>query len=195
LVLHSSVNIHPTSIVEVGAEIGEESNIWHWVHICKGAKIGKRCSFGQNVFVGNDVVIGNNVKVQNNVSIFDKVFLMDNVFCGPSMVFTNVYNPRSKISRKDSFLETIVEEGVTFGANSTIICGNKIGKHAFIGAGTVITKDVKPFALVVGNPGVQIGWMSTYGERINLPISGNGSWSSQITGETYYLKDNKVFNE
>jgi len=192
LKIHSSVNIHPTAIVEEGAIIGANTKIWHWVHICKGAKIGKNCTFGQNVFIGNKVVIGNNVKVQNNVSIYDNIFLKDNVFCGPSMVFTNVYNPRSEISRKDAYLDTFVEKGVTFGANSTIICGNQIGQYAFIGAGTVITKNVKPFALIVGNPGIQIGWMSTYGERIKLPLEGEGRWLSPSTGEIYKLKGKTI---
>ena len=193
--IHSSVNIHPTAIVEEGANIGANTKIWHWVHICKGAKIGKNCTFGQNVYIGNNVIIGNNVKVQNNVSIYDNIFLKDNVFCGPSMVFTNVYNPRSEISRKDSYLDTFVEKGVTFGANSTIICGNNIGRYAFIGAGTVITKNVKPYSLIVGNPGIQIGWMSTYGEKIKLPLEGEGSWISPSTGEIYKLKGKNIYLE
>ena len=155
---------HETSIVDEGAKIGEGTKIWHWVHVSAGAVIGKDCVFGQNVFVGNDVTIGNNVKVQNNVSIYDKIVLEDDVFCGPSCVFTNVYNPRSHVSRKHEYKKTIVKKGATLGANSTIVCGNNVGEYAFIGAGAVITKDVKPHALMVGVPARQIGWVSHAGE-------------------------------
>lgn len=161
-----STTIHPTAIVDEGAKIGDETRIWHWTHVCKGAKIGQGCSLGQNVFVGNDVVIGNNVKIQNNVSIYDTVLLEDDVFCGPSMVFTNVYNPRSAIIRKDEYRPTIVEQGATLGANCTIICGVRIGKHAFVGAGAVINRDVKPYELVMGVPGKHGGWMCQCGIRI-----------------------------
>lgn len=161
-----SVTIHPTAIIDGGAKIGNGSRVWHWVHICAGAIIGDDCSFGQNVFVGNDVSIGNNVKIQNNVSVYDKVTLEDDVFCGPSMVFTNVYNPRSAISRKDEYRPTLVKKGATLGANCTIICGVTIGRHAFIGAGAVITKDVPDFALMAGVPARQIGKMNEAGERV-----------------------------
>ncbi len=190
--IEPSSYIHSTAIVEKGASIGANSKVWHWVHICEGAIIGENCSFGQNVFVGNKVNVGNNVKIQNNVSIYDNVYLEDNVFCGPSMVFTNVINPRSSFSRKNEYEKTYVERGVTFGANSTVICGNRIGKHAFIGAAAVITKDVKPYALMVGNPAKQIGWMSIYGEKIPLPINGNGSWKCIKTDHVYILKNSDL---
>ena len=160
------VSIHETAIVDDGAQIGPGTKVWHWVHICGGAKIGSACSFGQNVFVGNDVVIGNRVKVQNNVSIYDGVRLEDGVFCGPSMVFTNVYNPRAEIERKSEFRQTLVRRGVSLGANCTIVCGTEIGEYAFIGAGAVIREDVRPFALMVGVPGRQVGWVSHAGERL-----------------------------
>lgn len=178
---------HETSIVDLGARIGEGTRVWHWVHICAGAKIGEHCSFGQNVFVGNDVVIGNNVKVQNNVSVYDAVTIEDDVFCGPSMVFTNVYNPRSAVTRKDEYRRTLVQKGATIGANATIVCGVKIGQYAFIAAGAVINKDVKPYALMVGVPANQIGWMSEYGERLNLPLSGNANAICATTGAHYVL--------
>jgi len=143
-----AVSIHPTAIVDEGASIGDGSRVWHWVHVCGGARIGKNCSLGQNVFVGNDVVIGNNVKIQNNVSVYDAVRIEDDVFCGPSMVFTNVYNPRSSITRKDEYRQTIVRKGATLGANSTIVCGVTIGEHAFVGAGAMVNRDVAPFALM-----------------------------------------------
>ena len=162
---------HETAIVDDGAQIGEGSRIWHWVHISAKAKVGKGCSFGQNVFVGNNVVIGNNCKIQNNVSVYDNVFMEDDVFCGPSMVFTNVYNPRSAVVRKDEYRNTFVKKGVTIGANATIVCGVTLGEFSFIAAGAVITKDVKPFALMAGVPAKQIGWMSKFGERLQLPIS------------------------
>lgn len=162
--------VHPTAIVDEGAQIGEETRIWHWVHVCGGAKIGERCSLGQNVFVGNKVAIGNNVKIQNNVSVYDNVTLEDDVFCGPSMVFTNVYNPRSAVSRKDEYRNTLIKRGATLGANCTIVCGVTIGESAFIGAGAVINRDVKSYALMVGVPARQIGWMCKCGVRLN----GNG---------------------
>jgi UDP-2-acetamido-3-amino-2,3-dideoxy-glucuronate N-acetyltransferase len=157
---------HETAIVDEGASIGDGTRIWHFVHICAGAKIGRKCSFGQNVFVGNRVVIGNNVKVQNNVSIYDDVILEDDVFCGPSMVFTNVINPRSHISRKNEYKKTVVRRGGTIGANATIVCGYTIGEYAFIGAGAVVTKDVPAYALYVGNPARWIGWMCQCGTRL-----------------------------
>ena len=161
-----SVNIHPTAIVDEGAQIGDGTRVWHWVHICGGARIGNGCSFGQNVFVGNKVVIGNNVKVQNNVSIYDDVILEDDVFCGPSMVFTNVINPRSHVSRKDEYKSTHVRRGATIGANATVVCGHTIGEYAFIGAGAVVTRDVVPYALMVGTPARRIGWMCQCGEKL-----------------------------
>ena len=181
--------IHKTAIIDDGATIGNNCKIWHWTHISSGAKIGNLCSLGQNVFVGNNVNIGNNVKIQNNVSVYDNVTLEDDVFCGPSMVFTNVYNPRSRVNRRDEFQNTIIRKGVTLGANCTIVCGVEIGEHAFIGAGTLINKNVKPFALMVGLPGKQIGWMSEYGERINLPLEGQGSWKCKKTNTIYTLKN------
>lgn len=183
---------HESAIVDDGAVIGAGTRVWHFVHICSGARIGEKCSFGQNVFVGNKVVIGNNVKVQNNVSIYDNVYIEDDVFCGPSMVFTNVYNPRSAVTRKDEYRDTLVKKGVTIGANATIVCGVTIGEYAFIGAGAVINKDVKPFALMAGVPAKQIGWMSRFGERIPLPLEGNGEWVCPNTGDKYFLKENAV---
>jgi UDP-2-acetamido-3-amino-2,3-dideoxy-glucuronate N-acetyltransferase len=178
--------------VDEGAQIGNGTRVWHFVHICSGAKIGEKCSFGQNVFVGNRVVIGNNVKVQNNVSIYDSVTIEDDVFCGPSMVFTNVYNPRSAVSRKEEYLPTLVKKGATLGANCTIVCGVTIGENAFIGAGSVVTKDVKPFALMVGVPAKQIGWMSAHGERLDLPLIGLGEARCPVTGDLYRLQDGKL---
>jgi UDP-2-acetamido-3-amino-2,3-dideoxy-glucuronate N-acetyltransferase len=159
---------HETAIIDDGAQIGAETRVWHWVHICSGAIIGSKCSLGQNVFVGNRVVVGNNVKIQNNVSVYDNVTLEDDVFCGPSMVFTNVYNPRSAVTRKDEYRDTLVKIGATLGANCTIVCGVTIGKYAFVGAGSVVNKDVPDFALMVGVPAKQIGWVSEYGHRLNF---------------------------
>ncbi len=185
----TNISIHSTAIVDDGAQIGEGTRVWHWVHICAQAKIGKTCSFGQNVFVGNDVVIGNNCKVQNNVSIYDAVTLEDDVFCGPSMVFTNVYNPRSAVTRKDEYRKTMVKKGATLGANCTIICGVTIGEYAFVGAGAVVNKDVKPYALMAGVPAKQIGWMSRHGERLELPLTGNAQTQCKATGKAYQLID------
>lgn len=178
---------HDTAIVDEGAQIGEGSRIWHWVHICAKATIGAHCSFGQNVFVGNNVTIGNNVKVQNNVSVYDNVYLEDDVFCGPSMVFTNVYNPRAAIERKNEYRNTLVKRGATLGANCTIVCGVTIGEYAFVAAGAVINKDVPAFALMAGVPAKQIGWMSRFGERIPLPLSGEGSFVCPNTRDEYTL--------
>jgi UDP-2-acetamido-3-amino-2,3-dideoxy-glucuronate N-acetyltransferase len=165
-----SVSIHPSAIVDDGAVLGEGCRVWHFVHISAGARIGARCSFGQNVYVGNDVRIGDNVKIQNNVSVYDAVTLEDDVFCGPSMVFTNVYNPRAAVARKDEYRRTLVRQGATLGANSTIVCGTTIGRHAFVGAGAVVHRDVPDFALMVGVPARQIGWMSRFGEQLPLPL-------------------------
>lgn len=181
------VTIHPTAIVDDGARIGAGTRIWHWVHVSSGARIGRGCSFGQGVYIGNDVTIGDNVKVQNNVSVYDAVTLEDDVFCGPSMVFTNVYNPRSAVNRKSDYRRTLVERGATLGANCTIVCGVTVGRHAFVGAGAVITRDVRPFALMVGTPARQIGWMSRHGERLDLPVSGANTATCPATGIGYRL--------
>ena len=180
---------HETAIIDNGARIGNGSRVWHWTHICSEAQIGSDCSFGQNVFVGNKVTIGNNVKIQNNVSIYDNVHIEDDVFCGPSMVFTNVYNPRSAIVRKEEYQITYVRKGATIGANATIVCGIELGEHCFIAAGAVVNKDVKPFALMAGVPARQIGWMSKYGEQVKLPITGEGSWICGKTGDKYHIYD------
>jgi len=163
----NNYTVHPTAIVDQGAQIDDGTRIWHWVHVCGGAKIGKGCSFGQNVFVGNDVIIGNNCKIQNNVSIYDAVRLEDDVFCGPSMVFTNVYNPRAEIERKNEYRKTIVKKGATIGANATIVCGITLGEYCFIAAGAVVNNDVEPFSLMVGVPAKRIGWMNKDGERVS----------------------------
>jgi UDP-2-acetamido-3-amino-2,3-dideoxy-glucuronate N-acetyltransferase len=182
-----ATTIHPTAIVDDGAVLGEDCRVWHWVHISAGARIGARCSFGQNVYVGNDVAIGDNVKIQNNVSVYDAVTLEDDVFCGPSLVFTNVYNPRAAVVRKNEYRRTLVRRGATLGANATIVCGITVGRHAFVGAGAVVQKDVPDFALVVGVPARQIGWMSRHGERLPLPIAGEGEATCPHTGERYRL--------
>ncbi len=186
---------HETAIVDKGAQIGADTHIWHWVHVCSGAHIGEQCSLGQNVFVGNKVVIGNNVKIQNNVSIYDNVTIEDDVFCGPSMVFTNVYNPRSAISRKEEYRDTHVKRGVTLGANCTVVCGVTIDEYAFIGAGAVVNQNVPAYALIVGVPARQIGWMSRFGERLYFD-EGKGGQAIATCSKTgdIYLKDaqNKV---
>ena len=183
---------HETAIVDAGAQIGEGSRVWHFVHVCAGARIGKGVSLGQNVFVGNRVVIGDHCKIQNNVSVYDNVTLEEGVFCGPSMVFTNVHNPRSLIERKDEYLDTLVKKGATLGANCTIVCGVTIGEYAFVGAGAVINKDVKPYALMVGVPGRQIGWMSQYGEQLDLPLQGHQTTTCTHTGHTYTLNGEQL---
>ena len=190
-----SISIHPSAIVDDGAQIGEGSRVWHFAHICAGARIGERCSFGQNVFVGNDVEIGNNVKVQNNVSIYDAVHIEDDVFCGPSMVFTNVYNPRSAVTRKDEYRKTLIRKGATLGANCTIVCGVTVGEYAFVAAGAVINRDVKSYALMAGVPARQIGWMSRHGERLNLPLSGDSEARCPVTGDTYRLNNGQIHAE
>ncbi len=188
----SNITIHPTAIIDEGAQIGSNSRVWHWVHICGGAKIGKGVSLGQNVFVGNRVIIGDNCKVQNNVSVYDNVTLEEGVFCGPSMVFTNVYNPRSLIERKNEYQDTLVKKGATLGANCTIVCGATIGEYSFIGAGALINKDVKPYALVVGVPAKQIGWMSQYGEKLDLPVEGNAKTICENTKQEYILNNGQI---
>ncbi len=184
---------HETAIVGNNTTIGEGTKVWHWVHVMPGAVIGKNCVLGQNVFVGGGAILGNNVRVQNNVSIYDAVRLEDDVFCGPSMVFTNVINPRSAIERKHEYLSTIVHKGASIGANATVVCGNEIGEYAFIGAGSVITKPVKAFALVVGNPGRQIGWVSKAGHRLDFEKNGVAYCSE--TNDKYILKGETVILE
>ena len=184
--------VHESAIVDDGAQIGEGSRVWHFVHVCGGAKIGKGVSLGQNVFVGNNVVIGNHCKIQNNVSVYDNVSLEEGVFCGPSMVFTNVHNPRALVERKDEYRDTLVKRGATLGANCTIICGVTIGEYAFIGAGAVVNKDVKPYALMVGVPARQVGWMSQFGEQLALPLEGEADVICPRTGQQYSLKNGAV---
>jgi len=186
-----SYTAHPTAIVDDGAEIGDDTRIWHWVHVSAGARIGRHCSLGQNVYVGNDVVIGDNVRIQNNVSVYDAVTLEDDVFCGPSMVFTNVVNPRAAVARKHEYQPTRVRQGATLGANCTVVCGLTIGRYAFVGAGAVVTEGVPDFALVVGVPARQIGWMSRSGERLDLPLQGDGTAVCPGTGERYVLRDGR----
>jgi UDP-2-acetamido-3-amino-2,3-dideoxy-glucuronate N-acetyltransferase len=176
-------------MVDEGARIGKETRVWHFTHVCGKAVIGAHCSLGQNVFVGNKVSIGNRVKIQNNVSVYDNVTIEDDVFCGPSMVFTNVYNPRSAVSRKSEYRDTLVKKGATLGANCTIVCGVTIGENAFVGAGAVVNKDVPDFALVVGVPARQVGWMSAYGEQLDLPLEGAGEAVCPHTQDKYLLTD------
>lgn len=183
----NNVTIHPTAIVDDGAQIGEGSRVWHWVHICAGARIGRGVSLGQNVFVGNKVLIGDRCKIQNNVSVYDNVTLEEGVFCGPSMVFTNVYNPRSLIERKSEYRDTLVRKGATLGANCTIVCGVTIGEYAFVGAGALVNKDVPPYALMVGVPARQTGWMSEFGEQVPLPLEGEGEYECPHSGQVYRL--------
>lgn len=184
--------IHPSAIVDEGAQIGEGSRIWHFVHVCGGARIGDGVSLGQNVFVGNRVVIGNYCKVQNNVSVYDNVTLEDGVFCGPSMVFTNVHNPRALVERKNEFRDTLVKRGATLGANCTVVCGVTIGEFAFVAAGAVITRNVPDFALMAGVPARQVGWMSAFGERLDLPLRGTAECACPNTGDHYLLRDEKL---
>jgi UDP-2-acetamido-3-amino-2,3-dideoxy-glucuronate N-acetyltransferase len=187
----AATTIHPSAIVDEGAQLGEGCRVWHWVHISSGASIGNSCSFGQGVYVGSDVQIGHNVKIQNNVSVYDAVTLEDDVFCGPSMVFTNVHNPRSAVVRKAEYRRTLVRRGATLGANCTIVCGCTVGEYAFVGAGAVVSRDVPAFALVVGVPAQQIGWMSRHGERLALPTALPAGASAEAdcpaTGERYRL--------
>ena len=183
---------HDTAVVDDGAQIGDGSTIWHFVHVCNDAKIGEKVSLGQNVFVGNRVLIGDRCKIQNNVSVYDNVFIEDDVFCGPSMVFTNVYNPRSFIARKEEFRDTYVKTGATLGANCTIICGVVIGEYSFVGAGAVVNSDVLPYALVVGVPAKQVGWMSEFGEQLDLPLSGSAKTKCKHTGNVYQLDKGRL---
>lgn len=187
-----NIFIHETATVDQGARIGFGTKIWHYVHVSERSNIGDDVSLGQNVFIANNVNIGNRCKIQNNVSIYDGVNLEEDVFCGPSMVFTNVFNPRSFIERKDEYRKTLVKKGATIGANATIVCGSKIGRYSFIGAGALINRDVKDFALIVGVPGKQIGWMSKSGNRIPLPVEGSGKYVCDHTGEVYILEDSEM---
>jgi UDP-2-acetamido-3-amino-2,3-dideoxy-glucuronate N-acetyltransferase len=182
-----AATVHPSAIVDDGAQLGEGTQVWHFAHVCAGARIGAACSLGQGVYVGNDVTIGRNVKVQNNVSVFDAVTLEDDVFCGPSMVFTNVHNPRSAVPRKHAYRRTLVRRGATLGANCTVVCGCTVGEYAFVGAGAVVSRDVPAFALVVGVPARRIGWISRHGERLALPASGHAQAACPATGEIYRL--------
>lgn len=190
-----SYTVHPSAIVDEGAQIGTGSRVWHFAHVCAGARIGQGVSLGQNVFVGNQVVIGNQCKVQNNVSVYDNVTLEDGVFCGPSMVFTNVYNPRALVERKSEYRNTLVKKGATLGANCTIVCGTTVGEYAFVGAGAVINKDVPAYALMVGVPAKQVGWMSEFGEKLNLPLQGQATTTCPHTGVIYVLEGTTVHKQ
>lgn len=178
---------HDSAVVDDGAQIGDGGKVWHFSHVCAGARIGPGASLGQNVFVGNDVVIGANARIQNNVSIYDAVTLEDDVFCGPSMVFTNVANPRAAVSKKHGYRRTLVQRGATLGANCTVVCGHTVGEYAFVGAGAVVAADVPAYALMVGVPARRIGWMSRHGERLALPASGHGEAACPATGDRYRL--------
>lgn len=186
---------HPSAIVDDGATIGTDTRVWHFAHVCAGARIGAGCSLGQNVFVANRVVIGAGCKIQNNVSVYDDVTLEDDVFCGPSMVFTNVVNPRAFVQRKDEYRPTLVQRGASIGANATIVCGTTVGEYAFVAAGAVIVKDVPAHAMMAGVPARQIGWMSRHGERLSLPIEGDGDALCPATEEPYRLRDGAVTRE
>ena len=183
---------HASAVVDDGAQIGEDSKVWHFSHVCAGARIGAGCSLGQGVFVGNDVLIGRGVKVQNNVSVYDAVTIEDEVFCGPSMVFTNVLNPRAAVVRKAEYRRTLVRRGATLGANCTVVCGTTVGEYAFVGAGAVVSRDVPAHALVVGVPAQRIGWMSRHGERLDLPAHGEGEAVCPATGERYRLEGERL---
>jgi UDP-2-acetamido-3-amino-2,3-dideoxy-glucuronate N-acetyltransferase len=182
--------VHETAVIDEGCEIGEGVKLWHFCHVMTGAKIGKDCTIGQNVFIASNVILGNNVKVQNNVSIYEGVICEEDVFLGPSMVFTNVINPRSAVNRKVQYKKTLVRKGATIGANATILCGNEVGQYAFVGAGAVVTKDVLPYALVIGSPAKQVGWVSEAGNRLAFNIEGIGICTE--TGQKYLLENNSV---
>lgn len=185
--------IHETAIVDDENIISKCTNVWHFTHICSGAKIGKNCVFGQNVFVASNCVIGNNVKVQNNVSIYDNIIIEDNVFCGPSMVFTNVINPRCEFPRKNEYKQTIIKQGASIGANATIVCGNVVGKYAFVGAGCVVNENIKDFALVVGVPSRQIGWVTRFGEKMEFAVDQeDGQFVCDKTGDIYKINNGVV---
>jgi UDP-2-acetamido-3-amino-2,3-dideoxy-glucuronate N-acetyltransferase len=187
-----AATIHPSAYADEGCQIGEGTRVWHFCHVSAGARIGRHCSLGQNVYVGNDTVIGDNVKIQNNVSVYDAVTLEDDVFCGPSAVFTNVYNPRAAVARKDEYRRTLVRRGATLGANCTIVCGVTVGRYAFVAAGAVVNRDVPEFALIAGVPGRQIGWMSRHGERIPLPLEGDGEYQCPHTRDRYRLDSGRL---
>jgi UDP-2-acetamido-3-amino-2,3-dideoxy-glucuronate N-acetyltransferase len=191
----TDVQVHATAIVDEGAVIGAGTRIWHWTHVSSGARIGHQCSLGQNVFVGNGVSIGDNVKIQNNVSVYDGVTLESDVFCGPSVVFTNVINPRSAVARQHEYRRTLVRRGASLGANCTVICGVTVGRFAFVGAGAVVRADVPDYALVVGVPALQIGWMSEHGERLELPLEGQGRAMCEHTGAVYRLDGTQLRRE
>ncbi len=183
---------HETAIIDEGACIGLNTKVWHWTHVSAGAVIGSNCTLGQNVFIANNVVIGNQVKIQNNVSVYDNVTLEDEVFCGPGMVFTNVYNPRAAIDRKTEYKSTVLKRGATLGANCTIICGITVGMYAFIGAGAVVTKNVPAFALMMGVPARQKGWITRFGEPMDLPLTGTGKYNCPHTSDQYVLSMGKI---
>ncbi|MET0264460.1 MAG: acyltransferase [Duganella sp.] len=185
----TDLQIHPSAIIDRGATLGAGTRVWHFSHVCAGARIGAGCALGQNVYVGNHAVIGNNVKIQNNVSVYDAVTIEDDVFCGPSMVFTNVHNPRAAVVRKDQYRATLVQRGASIGANATVVCGVTIGAYALIGAGAVVTRDVAEFSVMAGVPARRIGWISRHGEMLNLPLRGNGRARCPHTGETYAVVD------
>ena len=182
--------VHETAVIDEGCEIGEGVKLWHFCHVMTGAKIGKDCTIGQNVFIASNVILGNNVKVQNNVSIYEGVICEEDVFLGPSMVFTNVINPRRAVNRKEQYKKTLVRKGATIGANATILCGNEVGQYAFVGAGAVVTKDVLPYALVIGSPAKQVGWVSEAGSTLAFNIEGIGICTE--TGQKYLLENNSV---
>ncbi len=187
------MEIHPSAIVDDGASIGAGTRVWHWTHVCSGAVVGSGCSLGQNVFVGATARIGNNVKIQNNVSVYDDVVLEDDVFCGPSVVFTNVYNPRAAVSRKAEYRATRIGRGATLGANSTIVCGVTVGRYAFVAAGAVVNRDVQDYALVAGVPARHVGWMSEFGERLSFAEAGEGATAQcPGTGTLYAIANGKI---